>query len=103
MKKTVYKEYIPHENGSELKIEVYYSIGGMNHFTSRNESRGFYLSVCPVKREFNPSGYVMESYEGFSGIKTLLHQCNRYSKSAENKALSYLGVQRSNLIGRFRN
>ncbi len=61
-----------------MKIEVYYSKGGMNYFTGRNERRWLYMSVCPVQREFK-SGYTSESYTAFSGTKQLLMEMGRFN------------------------
>jgi hypothetical protein len=62
-------------NATHLKVEVYYSKGGMNYFTSTNEARGLYLSVSPVTRSGN-----WESYTGFSGIKKHLLSMARFNQ-----------------------
>jgi hypothetical protein len=62
-------------NATHLKVEVYYSKGGMNYFTSTNEARGLYLSVSPVTRSGN-----WESYTGFSGIKKHLLSMERFNQ-----------------------
>lgn len=81
------KKYLPLEPNSSathLKVEVYYSKGGMNYFTSSNEKRGIYLSVSPVTREENS-----ESYMGFSGIKKHLVDMARFSqKTFDNFVVS---------------
>lgn len=72
------KKYLPLEpnaSATHLKVEVYYSKGGMNYFTSSNEKRGIYLSVSPVTRKENS-----ESYMGFSGIKKHLVDMARFSQ-----------------------
>jgi hypothetical protein len=56
-------------NATHLKVELYYSLGGMNYFTGANEARGLYLSVSPVTRTVYEFGGASESYVGFSGIK----------------------------------
>ena len=33
----------------ELKIEVYYDKGGINYFNSKNEPRGYWLSMRQVE------------------------------------------------------
>lgn len=68
-----------------VKVETYYSIGGVNCFTYRNEPRGYYLSVSPVER-VNRGGYIIESYAAFSGYKMLLKEVKRKSKKAEMEA-----------------
>lgn len=66
---------------THLKVETYYSLGGMNYFTYKVEERGYYLSVMPVERENHMEGYV-----AFSGIKQLLYAVKRKSKKAEEEA-----------------
>ena len=79
------KEYIKvKENAgkfTDIKIETYYSLGGMNYFTGKSEGRGYYVSVTPVER----TGY-SEIYTGFSGIKQLVKAASRKSKKAEAEA-----------------
>lgn len=70
----------------ELKTEVYYSLGGMNYFTSRNEARGYYLSACPVQVERRPDGIIIESFTAFSGTKILLLETSRKSAKSEATA-----------------
>lgn len=65
---------------THIKIEVYYSKGGMNYFTGTNEARGIYLSVTPVGRTLHEGKYWSESYKGFSGIKKHLVDMARYSE-----------------------
>lgn len=80
------KRYITAENGQELQIDVYYNKGGMNYFTSRVEKRGFYISVCPVQVTKHENGLRSVAYTAFTGVKLLLLEVNRFSKSAEAKA-----------------
>lgn len=70
---------------THLKIELYYSLGGMNYFTSRAESRGYYLSVTPVERCVS-SGYTSECYTAFTGLKQLVKGVKRKSQKAEKEA-----------------
>lgn len=71
------KHYIPVLTGdaTHLKIEVYYSKGGMNYFTSSNEKRGIYISVTPVTKGENSERFV-----GFSGTKSLLFEMKRFNQ-----------------------
>lgn len=66
---------------THLKIETYYSLGGMNYFTYKIEERGYYLSVVPVER-----GNGMEGFVAFSGIKQLILPVKRQSKKAEEES-----------------
>lgn len=80
-------EYIKAKGENQyLKIELYYSLGGYNMFSYRQERRGYYISCTPVKRE-NYGGCSMESFMAFSGQKILVHECARKGKTAEQTAL----------------
>ena len=82
---TVYKKYIKADGTgvNNLKVELYYSLGGMNYFNYKVEKRGYYLSVCPTERKDN-GGWISESYTMFSGVKQLVKEVARKSaKSAE--------------------
>lgn len=85
MENVLRKEYI-NIDGQDYKIKVYYSKGGINCFTYRNEPRGYYLSVSPVKLE-QRDGYSTETIVAFSGIKNILLEVNRKSNSSAQKAL----------------
>lgn len=64
---------------THIKLEVFYSLGGMNVFTYRNEERGYYISATPVERT---DRYEMTT--AFSGIKKCILPCAR--KSAKRAA-----------------
>lgn len=66
---------------SHVKIEVYYSLGGMNYFSGGSEARGIYLSVTPVTIS-GGEGYRTESYTGFSGTKLLVKEMARFNQKA---------------------
>ena len=80
-----------------IKVEFYYSKGGMNYMTYKNEKRGYYISVTPVKREDRGS-YCMESYVGFSGFKDCLLEVTRQSKKAEETAREIFYQEKSRYI-----
>jgi len=61
-----------------IKVEVYYSLGGLNYFNYRPEPRGFYLSVQPITIE-KSHGVTWESFVGFSGVKHFIVPCAKYS------------------------
>lgn len=79
------KEYL-NVKGSDtkkIKIETYYSKGGINYFTYKNDPRGYYISVSVVER-VQKDGYVTESFSLFNnGYKQLLREVGRASKKAE--------------------
>lgn len=81
---SIKKEYLtiaPNVEGvTHLKVETYYSKGGMNYFNSTNEPRGIYLSVSPVTRTLHEGKYWSESFKGWSGIKTQVLNMARYNQ-----------------------
>ena len=81
------KKYIPILNKNKdfnfLKLEIYYSLGGMNYFTGRAENRGYYISISPVYRNG-----ITESYTSFTGLKHCLFTVSRKSEKAYNNALT---------------
>lgn len=68
--------------GKFIEVELYYSKGGYNVFTYKNESRGYYVRICPVTIERN-----MVSFVAFSGTKVCIHECSRKSAKAEREAI----------------
>lgn len=80
------KNYELIKDDLNIKTEVYYNKGGMNYYTSRNEERGYYLSVCPVRRT-QIGNVISESYTAFSGVKTLILPVKRQSDKAYNLAV----------------
>jgi hypothetical protein len=83
------KEYLslaPGSDATHIKLEVYYTLGGHNCFTGREEARGYYLSVVPVKRWEQSPGVTLEQFVAFTGTKMLVKPCNRKSAKAELEA-----------------
>lgn len=73
---------------THLKAEIYYSLGGMNYFSSKVESRGYYISVSPVERTQRDYG-TMESYTAFTGLKQCVIPVERKSKKKAEEAVKY--------------
>ena len=93
------QEFIKAVGGANrfLRCELYYSLGGYNFFTYKNEPRGYYVSVTPVERE-QRNGYTMESVALFSGVKVLVCEVNRKSKKAEEEALARYDETKNRII-----
>lgn len=68
-----------------IECEVYYSKGGMNYFTGRNEPRGYYFSIQPLLIEDNGS-WTARSFSAFSGAKDIVLPCQRQSKKRYEEA-----------------
>lgn len=83
---------------THLRIELYYSLGGMNYFTGKAENRGYYLSVTPVERGTSVGGYTSESCTAFTGIKQNVKEVTRKSKKAESEAEKLAADVMDNLI-----
>jgi hypothetical protein len=96
---TVHKYYIPAEGPkvNNIKVELYYSLGGMNYFTGRAEDRGYYLSVTPVFKE-DRGGCIMESMTAFTGTKMLLLPVARKSTKAGTQAFGLMKEKADTLI-----
>lgn len=95
-KDRVIKEYFEVTgNGgyTHLKCTLYYSLGGVNYFTYKNEGRGYYVSVTPVER-----GEYFESATAFTGYKQLVQPCTRKSKKQQEIAEEKYSEVRDKLI-----
>lgn len=81
MKKRILKEMpILNNKANILKVELYYSKGGMNYFTGTNERRGLYLSVSPVERRVYEGGGCSEGFVAFTGIKKCVKEMARFNQ-----------------------
>jgi hypothetical protein len=77
----------------EIKVNIYYSIGGMNFFQGINEKRGYYLSATPVERTD-----CSVKFTAFTGVKKLLNEVKRKSKKEERIAIEKAFVQVDELV-----
>lgn len=83
-----------------IKVEVFYSLGGINYFNYKIEPRGYYLSAKEVERT-DRGGYVSESYAVFgNGLKILLKEVKRQSKKAEADAMVLAEEYMNNIVDR---
>jgi hypothetical protein len=74
------------DRNNKITTEIYYSKGGINNFTSKDEKRGYYFSIIP--EAYMDNG--LKTYTGFSGAKTCILEVTRKSKSAYEKAKAML-------------
>lgn len=79
--------------GKFIEVELYYSKGGYNVFTYKNESRGYYVRICPITVERN-----MVSFIAFSGTKVCIHECSRKSAKAEREAIAAVNNEYRDLV-----
>jgi hypothetical protein len=67
------------EKANVLEVELYYSKGGINYFTSCNERRGFYVSVSPYQiRKYDIGS--SRGYTAFTGIKQFIKEKVKFSQ-----------------------
>jgi len=97
--RTVCKKYLPTNTGTELKIEVYYSLGGFNFGTYREDPRGYWLSVSPVSRS-EQNGIKCESFMLFAGLKKFLKETksDRRGGKAEREAIKLAKQYEAELV-----
>ena len=93
---SIFCKYIPAKGHkvNSLRVELYYSLGGMNYWTYKQDGRGYYLSVTPVERTQH-NGYMTEGYTMGSGVKMLIKEVNRKSAkvAAEAEVLAQPHIQ----------
>lgn len=57
-----------------IRVQVYYSLGGMNYFAGKTESRGLFLSVVPIELREG-----CECFTAFTGYKQLVLPMKAFS------------------------
>lgn len=83
-----------------LKAEVYYSKGGVNWATGRNEERGYYFSLNAVSIE-NYRGCRIEGTVASSGRKTLVLPVQRQSQKRFEQAKAMMDDLMDRYCGQF--
>ena len=86
-RRTIVRKYTVenHPEANEIRVEVYYHIGGMSYLAGRMEKRGFNLSVTPLNVS---EGWT--TYRGFSGVKMFLQEASRFSQKALDRVVANL-------------
>jgi hypothetical protein len=84
-----------HYEEETYMAQVYYDAGGNSMLTGNHHTRGYYLSVVPIKinRTNNPQDYIWYTVEAWTGLRKLLLQVNRFS----NKIFSSMAKLLDNL------
>ena len=65
--------------GTIARLQVYYSKGGHNMFTFKEEPRGIYVSLSPMKVEVKDNNIRIESFTVLSGTKFFALELKRAS------------------------
>ena len=76
---------------SALEVQAYYSLGGVNLYSYKSESRGYYIAVTPVKY-INHGNQTLVERRISDGIKKCVIECKR--QTAKN-AQAIAQVKRS--------
>ena len=80
-----------------LEVSAYYSLGGMSMASYRRESRGYYISVTPV-RYITRGDYKVTECHPTDGIKKCIIECSRQSAKKEQAVLSTKRSEYQDLI-----
>lgn len=64
------------EDATHIKVSVSYQPGGLNSFTHKEEQRGIYVFIYPVKL-IPRDGYTIEQVTAYSGCKTCVKEQKR--------------------------
>jgi hypothetical protein len=71
---------------TDVKVETFYSMGGINYFTGTSDPRGYFVSVKVVEREVSDGPFKTERFLLFSnGWKSLLRPAARFSVGVLDK------------------
>ncbi len=94
-KRTISTKYRKTTGKEELKIEVYYSLGGWNIFNGLQEPRGYWMAVSPVEREDN-----VESFFIGRGQRKFLNETrvDRKGGKAEQEAIRLAALHEEELL-----
>lgn len=65
---------------THVNVWVYYSKGGINYATYKQEPRGIYVSITPVKLEKTGGGFLSESFGAFTGTKYVFEESTRLNR-----------------------
>lgn len=72
-------------NMNTIEVEVYYTKGGYNYFTSREVKRGLRLNVKPMNIGGGMASYVILGNERESGGCIMLEELSRKSQKKQEK------------------
>ena len=80
------------KGANTAEVSIYYSKGGMNYWTYRNEPRGYYFQIhfCEVHEHENYTVHTFGIGTGPQGMKSLVLPCERQSKKRFETACSQI-------------
>jgi hypothetical protein len=73
---------------NRVEVSIYYSKGGINYFTYKNEPRGYYFSIGADKRTVRGGIETVEFsfHQAMKGVKDCILPCERQSKKRYEEA-----------------
>lgn len=95
-KELIFKQY-EKIDGQDIKVELYYDLGGRNYYTGKHKVRGYYISVQPIEIT-DLGGYRLETYSPMEGAYKLVLPVKRKSKKAEAMAEDLMDEAKNKLI-----
>ena len=84
----IQKWYKQKEDEKWMKIEIFYSLGGMNYFYGKSEPRGYSVSFTTVERGEDFEKYAPMSDENF---RIFIKEVKRKSKKTERELIEFIG------------
>jgi hypothetical protein len=70
----------PQGEGRVVRVEVSYSKGGLNYFTYKDDPRGYWLHIQPMRIEVG-DGFTACKYNPRDGHRMFLQEAMRFSAS----------------------
>ena len=80
--------YKQKEDGLYMKIEIIYSLGGMNYFYGKSEPRGYSVAFTIVERGEDFERYAPMNDENF---RIFAKEVKRKSSKTERELIEYIG------------
>ncbi len=97
---TLYKEY-NEVDGKTIKITIWFN-SAKREYTSQNVGTKGYMATCvPVVIE-DKGTHQIETYEAYTGFKSLLLGCERQSKNRLQNAIKMLDNNREKFLNHFK-
>jgi hypothetical protein len=76
----------PHNDGKVVRVTVSYTKGGLNMFTYKEDKRGYWMHIQPMRIETSSNGFTVSHYMPMSGRRMLVLEAARFSASGLAKA-----------------
>ena len=78
------REYL-HSAGKRVRVTVAYTKGGINMFTYKEDKRGYWMHIQPMRIEVS-NGFITSHYMPGNGRRMLVLEAARFSATGLEKA-----------------